>query len=69
MDLWITVLEENTEKKTKDKKELIKMIHEALEKGELITDPKDKRKYKGKKSYSINKDKPIIVIKEDKKSS
>lgn len=53
-------------KKTKSRKELLKLIHEALDKGELIIEPSDKRKYEGKKSDSTNKTKPVVVLKEDK---
>lgn len=66
MDLWNNSVGRKYGKKTKDRKELLRMIHEALKKGELITDPKDDRKHEGKSTYSINKSKPVIVLKEDK---
>jgi len=65
MDLWNNAIGRKYGNKTKDRKELLKLIHEALKKGELIIDPKDKRKYEGKKSDSINKSKPVVVLKED----
>lgn len=66
MDLWNNAIGRKYGKKEKDRKELLKLIHDALNKGELIIDPSDKRKYEGRKSDSINKSKPIIVLKEDK---
>lgn len=65
MDLWNNSIGRKYGKKAKDRKELLKLIHEALDKGELIIDPKDKRKYDGMKSNSINKSKSVIVLKED----
>ncbi|MCB9059958.1 MAG: hypothetical protein H6622_00380 [Halobacteriovoraceae bacterium] len=66
MDLWNNAIGRKYGKKAKDRKELLKLIHEALDKGELIITPSDKRKYEGKKSESINKSKPVVVLKEDK---
>ena len=65
MDLWNNSIGRKYGKKTQDRKELLKLIHDALKKGELITDPQDERKYDGISSNSINKTKPIIVLKED----
>lgn len=66
MDLWNNAIGRKCGKKAKDRKELLKLNHKSLKKGELIIDPKDKRKYEGKKSDSINKSKPVVVLKEDK---
>ncbi len=65
MDFWNNAVGRKYGKKTKDRKELLKLIHRALEKGELIIDLKDGRKYEGKISSTINKSKPVIVLKED----
>ena len=67
MDLWNNAIGRKYGKKAKDRKELLKLIHEALKNDELIIDPSDKRKYEGNKSDSVNKSKPIVVLKEDKK--
>jgi len=66
MDLWNNAIGRKYGKKAKDRKELLKLIHEALDKGELIIAPSDKRNYEGKKSDPINKSKPVVVLKEDK---
>lgn len=65
MDLWNNSIGRKYGKKTQDRKELLRLIHDALKKGELITDPQDERKYDGISSNSINKTKPVIVLKED----
>jgi len=65
MDLWNNAVGRKYGKKAKNRKELLKMIHDALKSGELIIHPKDKRQYEGKKSNSLNKSKPVIVLKED----
>ena len=65
MDLWNNSVGRRYGKKAKDRKELLKLIHEALGKDELITDPEDDRVYDGVSSNSINKSKPVIVLKED----
>ena len=66
MDLWNNSIGREYGKKTKDRKVLLKMIHNALNKGELITDPKDKREYKGETSASISESNPVIVLEENK---
>ena len=65
MDFWNNSIGRNYGKKAKDRKELLKLIHKALNEGELIIDLKDNRKYEGKTSNTINKSKPVIVLKED----
>lgn len=67
MDLWNNGIGRKYGKKVKNRKELLKIIHEALRNGELIVDPKDNRKYEGKTSNSLNKSKPVIVLKEGEK--
>lgn len=66
MDLWNNAIGRKYGKKTKSRKELLKLIHGALDEGELIIEPSDKRKYEGKKSDSTNKTKPVVLLKEDK---
>ena len=66
MDLWNNAIGRKYGKEAKNRKELLKLIHDALKNGELITDPKDSRKYEGQKSDPINKSKPVIVLQEDK---
>ena len=66
MDFWNNAIGRKYGKKGKDRQELLKLIHEALKNSELIIDPSDKRKYESNKSDSINKSKPIVVLKEDK---
>ncbi len=67
MDLWNNSVGRKYGLKAKDRKSLLKMVHEALKNGELILNPKDKRKYEGAVHSPVNKSKPIIVLKEDKK--
>jgi hypothetical protein len=67
MDLWNNSIGRKYGQKTKNRKELLKLIHEALKNKELIVDPKDSRKYEGKASTPLNKSKPIIVLKEGEK--
>lgn len=66
MDLWNNAMGRKYGKKAKDRKKLLKLIHEVLKNGELIIEPSDKRKYESNKSDPINKSKPIVVLKEDK---
>ena len=65
MNLWNNAVGREYGKKTKDRKDLLKLIHKALNEGELIIDLEDNRKYKGKTSNIINKSKPVIVLEED----
>ncbi|MBT3235097.1 MAG: hypothetical protein HN353_04035 [Bdellovibrionales bacterium] len=67
MDLWNNSIGRKYGQKVKNRKELLKKIHEALRNGELIVEPKDNRKYEGKTSNSLNKSKPVIVLKEGEK--
>lgn len=67
MDLWNNSIGRKYGKRTKSKSELLKLIHAALNNEELITDLKDKRKYKGSKGNTINQSKPVVVLVEDDK--
>ena len=67
MDLWNNGIGRKYGRKVKNRKELLEIIHEALKNKELIVDPKDNRKYEGKASNSLNKSKPVIVLKESEK--
>jgi hypothetical protein len=67
MDLWNNGIGRKYGKKAKNREELLKLIHEALKNGELITTLEDNRKYSGNTSNSLNKTKPIIVLREGEK--
>lgn len=64
MDLWNNSIGRNYGLKAKDRKELLKLIHQALDNGELIINLNDKRKYIGNNNDPRNKSKPIIVLSE-----
>lgn len=51
---------------TGEREALLKLIHNALNKGELIIDLKDPRKYGKDVSYVPDPNKPVIVIEESK---
>jgi len=65
MDLWNNAIGRKYGLKTKDRKSLLKMIHESLKKGELITDPNDLRQYEGASNNKVNSSKPIVVLKQN----
>lgn len=66
MDLWNNSVGRKYGKETKDRKQLLKLIHKALDNGELILDSKnDKRIYEGAIHDPVNKSKPVIVLTED----
>ncbi len=67
MDLWNNAIGRKYGLKAKDRKSLLKMIHESLNKGELIADPADLRRYEGASNDKINNSKPIVVLKQNKK--
>lgn len=67
MDLWNNAVGRKYGKKAKTGEELLKMIHEALKNGELITDLSDTRKYLGDTHDPSNKSKPVIVLEESEK--
>lgn len=62
MDLWNNGVGRKLGKKAKNREELLKNVHEALRKGELITDPNDTRVYKGAKRTPGSASKPVIAI-------
>jgi hypothetical protein len=64
MDLWNNAVGRKYGKRTRSREALLKKIHEALKKGELITDPADPRQYRGARGDGANKSKPIIVLRE-----
>jgi len=65
MDLWNNHIGRQYGKKFKSRNELLKALHKALDNGELIVDPKDKRKFDGTMSDPTNKSRPVIVLEED----
>jgi hypothetical protein len=67
MDLWNNAIGRKYGAKTESRKTLLKKIQKALVTGELIVDPKDKRKYEGVTHNQASKVKPLIVLQEDKK--
>lgn len=62
MDLWNNSVGRCYGKKAKSRVELYRSIHEALKKGELITDLSDARDYLGKSAIPKNASKPVIAI-------
>lgn len=66
MDLWNNAVGRKYGKVAENRDELAKKLQEALEKGELITDPDDPRKYRGNESSQIDINKPVAVIQESK---
>lgn len=52
-------------KRAKTRTELLKLIHKALDDGELIIKLEDKRKYQGYMENPLNKSRPLIVLDED----
>jgi hypothetical protein len=67
MDLWNNSVGRKYGIKTKDRKKLLKMIHRALRKGELIVTPVDGRTFKGSSYTGVSDRKPVIVLSENKK--
>jgi hypothetical protein len=66
MDLWNNAVGRKHGKTTRNRDELLKMIHVALKKGELITRLDDPRSYTGAQSNPENASKPVVVLAEDK---
>ena len=64
MDLWNNAIGRKYGKKAKSRQELLKMIHAALKKGELIVSPSDTRNYKAKASGK-SAAKPVVVVFEE----
>ncbi|MFT6068084.1 MAG: hypothetical protein ACJAT2_002330 [Bacteriovoracaceae bacterium] len=65
MDLWNNAVGRKYGELTNSTEELFKLIHKALDNGELIVALDDSRKYSGLIHNLQNKSKPIIVLKED----
>lgn len=63
MDLWNNRVGRKYGKKTKGRKTLLKLIHKALKRGELITDLKDSREFAGPTLPPKRISKPIIALK------
>jgi len=66
MDLWNNSIGRRYGKRTNGRATLLKKLQKALKDGELITDPSDRRKYRGARSNPERASKPIVAIKEDK---
>ncbi len=64
MDLWNNAIGRKYGEKTRTRKTLLKKIHDALKKGELITDPEDSRQYRGARGPGANASKPVVVLRE-----
>lgn len=60
-------LEENTEKKIKNKNQLFELLQKALKHGELITAPDDPRKFHGN-SFIERTPRTLVVVVEESKS-
>lgn len=67
MDLWNNRVGRKYGKKTRGRKTLLKLIHKALENGELIIDLKDSREYTGPTQLPKRMTKPIVAIRKSKK--
>ena len=67
MDLWNNHVGREYGKKFKEKKELFKALHHALNNGELIENLDDSRKYTGQKGNTVSLSRPIIVLLENEK--
>jgi hypothetical protein len=65
MDLWNNSIGRKYGKATKDRKELLKKVYEALKRSDLIVDPHDLREYQGVRSNPENNSKSVIVLTED----
>lgn len=62
MDLWNNKVGRKYGKKTRGRKALLKLIHQALKKGELIIDLKDPREFTGPTEPPKTLSKPIISV-------
>lgn len=67
MDLWNNTIGRKYGKKAKTRVELLKLLHEALNKDELIITPKDTREYKGNK-FLKKKPKSLVLVIEESES-
>ncbi|MBL7687053.1 MAG: hypothetical protein JNJ49_03390 [Bdellovibrionaceae bacterium] len=66
MDLWNNRVGRKYGTRTRGRKTLLKLIHQALKRGELIIDPKDSRKFSGVKIVPKRIAKPIIALEKSK---
>jgi len=64
MDYWNNAVGRKYGQKTKSRGELATMLHEALNNREMIIDLDDPRQYEGEMSFSIDPEKPVIVLNE-----
>jgi len=64
MDLWNNRIGRKFGKKTKGRKALLRMIHQALKKGELIVDLEDPREYSGLQKPPKRLARPIVALSE-----
>lgn len=62
MDLWNNRVGRKYGKKTKGRKRLLKLIHEALKRGELIIDLSDPREFVGRTALPKRLSKPVISV-------
>lgn len=66
MDLWNNRVGRKYGKKTSGRKTLLKLIHQALKKGELIIDLKDSREFAGNTTPPKRISKPIVALTKSK---
>jgi hypothetical protein len=62
MDLWNNAVGRKYAKKFKKSEDLLKGLHEALKKGELIVSPDDTRVYEGASHTDLDTTHPVIVL-------
>lgn len=65
MDLWNNAVGRKYGLREKGRPALLKELHQALKRGELITDLADIRRYEGAINDPRNASKPVVVLKED----
>ena len=66
MDLWNNRVGRKYGKKTRGRKALLKLIHQALKRGELIVDLKDSREFAGATVPPQRILRPIVALKKSK---
>ncbi len=66
MDLWNNRVGRKYGKKTRGRKTLLKLIHQALKRGELIVDLEDPREFAGATEPPSRISKPIIALTKSK---
>ena len=65
MDYWNNSIGRKYGRKTQSRDQLAKLLQEALQKGEMITDLKDSRKFKLKMSFKVDPEKGVVVLHEN----